>query len=53
MIDWIKARLCERTSLDGATLIGVCIIALVATPILKYAAVAGIVYGIWTIIKSE
>jgi len=52
-IDWLKARIKERTSWDGATIIAVSLIALLATPILKYAAIAGLAYGIWTFWKSE
>ena len=53
MIDWIKARLAERTSWDGATLVVICLIALFFTPVLKWAAWAGLIYGAWTIWKSE
>ena len=54
MIDWIKNRLAERTSLDGGALIGVGIVILFAgAPLIKLAAYAAIVYGAWTMWKSE
>ena len=53
MKNWIKARIEERTSLDGAILIGVGIIVLIAGPFAKLAAYAAIAYGAWTIWKKE
>ena len=50
---WIKKRLDERTSLDGAVLIGVGLVILIAGPFAKLAAYAAIAYGTWTIWKSE
>jgi|TARA_R110002167_G_scaffold285697_1_gene490747 hypothetical protein len=50
---WIKKRLDERTSLDGAVLIGIGLVILIAGPFAKLAAYAAIAYGIWTIWKSE
>ena len=50
---WIKSRLDERTSWDGAVLIGVGIVILIAGPFAKIAAYGAIVYGAWTIYKSE
>jgi len=50
---WIKKRLDERTSLDGAVLIGVGLVILIAGPFAKLAAYAAIAYGIWTIWKTE
>ena len=51
--NWIKERLDERTSLDGAVLIGVGLVILIAGPFAKLAAYAAIAYGIWTIWKAE
>ena len=51
--NWIKERLDERTSLDGAVLIGVGLVILIAGPFAKLAAYAAIAYGIWTIWKTE
>lgn len=53
MIDWIKDRLVERTSLDGTVLIVVGGIILFAGPLVDIAAWAAIVYGAWTLIKGE
>jgi hypothetical protein len=50
---WIKKRLDERTSLDGAVLIGIGLVILIAGPFAKLAAYAAIAYGAWTIWKSE
>ena len=50
---WIKKRLDERTSLDGAVLVGVGLVILIAGPFAKLAAYAAIAYGAWTIWKSE
>tara|TARA_X000001036_G_C20664098_1_gene800071 strand:+ start:646 stop:810 length:165 start_codon:yes stop_codon:yes gene_type:complete len=50
---WITSRLDERTSWDGAVLIGVGIVILIAGPFAKLAAYAAIAYGAWTIYKAE
>ena len=50
---WVKKRLRERTSLDGAVLIGVGVIVLIACPFAKLAAYGAIGYGIWTIWKKQ
>ena len=51
--DWILARWSERTSWDGATIIGVSLLILVAAPIVKLLAWPALAYGIWTLLKSE
>jgi len=51
--EWIKSRLEERTSWDGAMLIGVGFIVLIAGPFAKLAAYGAIAYGAWTIWKRE
>lgn len=53
IIDWIQARVNERTSWDGVTIIVISIIALIATPLVKYAAWIGLGYGAWTLWKRE
>ena len=45
MLDIIKARLSERTSWDGLTIIGVSLLVIVAAPIVKLISMASI--GIW------
>tara|TARA_B100000902_G_scaffold398633_1_gene466142 strand:+ start:869 stop:1042 length:174 start_codon:yes stop_codon:yes gene_type:complete len=52
-IDWIKTRLDERTSWDGAMLIGIGVIILIAGPLAKLAAWVAIGYGAWTLWKRE
>jgi hypothetical protein len=51
MIDWIKSRLTERTTLDGAALVGTGLVMLIAP--LNLIAYAAIAYGLWTMWKSE
>ena len=53
MINWMKDRVTERTSLDGAVLIGTALAILLAAPLLNVAAWIALVYGIWSIIKEE
>jgi hypothetical protein len=50
-MNWLKNRLSERTTLDGAVLIATGIaMLLVPVDLIAYAA---IFYGAWTIWKSE
>ena len=51
--DWVMARLAERTSWDGGVVIAVSLLALLASPLIKWAAWAGLLYGAWTIWKQE
>ena len=53
MIKWLKSRIEERTSWDGAALILMGVIVLIAGPFAKLAAYAAIAYGAWTIYKKE
>ncbi len=53
IVDWVQARVNERTSWDGLTIIIISIIALIATPLVKYAAWIGLAYGAWTLWKRE
>jgi hypothetical protein len=50
---WVSKRFTERTSWDGAMLILLGVLVLIAKPIAGLLAYAAIVYGIWTIWKSE
>ena len=50
---WENKRFKERTSWDGAALIAVGVIVLIAGPLAKIAAYGAIAYGAWTIWKSE
>ena len=53
MITWMKNRIKEMTTWNGMTLIAVGLIILFAGAFAKYAAYAAIVYGAWSIWKSE
>lgn len=52
-IDWLQARLRERTSWDGFTIIVISLMVLVASPLVRYAAWAGLIYGAWTLWHQE
>ncbi len=52
-INWIKSRIEERTTWDGAVLIGLGVVVLIAKPIAGILAYAAIAYGAWTIWKKE
>ena len=51
--NFITSRLEERTSLDGAILIALGVLILIAGPFAKLAAYGAIAYGAWTIYKKE
>ena len=51
--EWVKARWAERTSWDGAALIAVGVLALVAHPLMHLAAWGAILWGAWTLWKEE
>ena len=53
VIDWIQLRLKERTSWDGLTIIVISILALLASPLIKYVAWGGLGYGAWTLWKKD
>jgi len=50
---WVANRFTERTSWDGAVLILLGVLVLIAKPIAGLLAYAAIAYGAWTIWKSE
>ena len=50
---WVMARNGERTSWDGGVIIGVSLLALMASPLIKWAAWGGLLYGAWTLYKEE
>ena len=50
---WITNRLKERTTWDGAALVALGVVVLIAKPIAGLVAYGAIVYGAWTIWKSE
>ena len=50
---FIKDRLKERTTLDGAILIGAGVTFLIFKPIAAIVAYAAIIYGAYTILKKD
>jgi hypothetical protein len=52
-MNWFKDRCVERTSWDGAWLLALGVLVLVATPIAKLLAWVAVIWGVWTICKSE
>jgi hypothetical protein len=52
-VAWAKDRLQERTTWDGAILIGAGVAFLVLEPFAKLIAYGAILYGAWTIWKNE
>ena len=53
MINWIKNRISERTTWDGAVCIALGLLVLFLTPLAKIAAGVAIAWGLLTIWKSE
>lgn len=53
MLKWVTNRVKERTTWDGAALVALGVIVLIAKPIAGLVAYAAIAYGAWTIWKSE
>jgi len=53
MKKWITNRIKERTTWDGAALVALGVVVLIAKPIAGLVAYAAIAYGAWTIWKKE
>mgnify|MGYP001494344291 FL=1 len=53
MLDYLKARIKERTSWDGGVIIAGSLAIILFGGIVKIAAWAGLAYGIWTLVKPE
>lgn len=53
MVNWIKARLAERTSWDGLTIVIVSALVIVASPFVKLLAWPALVWGLYTLYKKE
>ena len=51
--DWVMARVGERTSLDGLLLIGGCLSVILFGGLAKIAAWVGVVWGVYTLVKSD
>ena len=52
-MEYIKKIVGERTSLDGTVLIAVGVVCVLFAPLVKWAAYAAIVYGVWTLLMKE
>jgi len=52
-MSWIKDRLFERTTWDGAVLIGAGLAFLLFKPIASLVAYGAIAYGAWTLYTKE
>ena len=52
-MDWLKQRVSERTSWDGAVIIVVCGLVLFTGGLAKLLAIGGMCYGIWTCYEAE
>ena len=52
-VEWVKDRIKERTSLDGAVQVAAGGRVLLLGPLADLAAWAMVAYGAWTIWKSE
>ena len=52
-MEWLKARVYERTSWDGAVIIAGCLVILLTGGLAKLLAFAGLLYGAWTCYKAE
>ena len=50
---WVKDRFAERTSLDGVALVAIGVIALFFSPLVTFAAYGAIIYGAYTLLKSD
>jgi len=53
MKNWVIKRISERTTWDGAALVALGVVVLIAKPIAGALAYAAILYGAWTIWKAE
>ena len=52
-MNWLKARWAERSSWDGTVLIGIGVVCLLFSPLVKWLAWGAIIYGAWTLFKKE
>ena len=51
--NWCGDRFKERTSCDGGMLVAGCLCVILLGGIAKWAAWAGLVWGIYTLVKSQ
>jgi len=53
MMDYIKSKMKESSTLDGAGILIACILIIVFAPLAKIIAYAGIAYSVWKIVKKD
>ena len=53
MMDYIKNRMKESSTLDGAGILIACVLIILFGPLAKIIAYAGIAYSIWKILKKD
>tara|TARA_B100001057_G_C22296190_1_gene736406 strand:+ start:219 stop:398 length:180 start_codon:yes stop_codon:yes gene_type:complete len=51
--DWVMARVGERTSWDGILLIAGCLSVILFGGLAKMAAWVGLIWGVYTLVKSD
>lgn len=51
--DWIVARVKERTSWDGATIVGGSVLILMGAPIIEMLAWPALIWGVYTLVKEQ
>ena len=51
--EYMKGRLGELSSLDGAVIVGISLGAILLAPIVKYLGLTGLVYGTYRIFKVD
>ena len=52
-MSWVKARVSERTSWDGAVICAGCLVVLLTGGLAKALAWVGLAYGAWTMYMEE
>ena len=53
MIKWLKSRISERTSWDGAVIVAVSLSIIIFNGLIWWAAWLALAYGIFTLVKEE
>lgn len=51
--EWFKARAAEATTWDGITILIISGAVLLASPFVKWLALAGLVYGAYRVLQKE
>tara|TARA_R110000822_G_scaffold57865_1_gene145064 strand:+ start:2317 stop:2478 length:162 start_codon:yes stop_codon:yes gene_type:complete len=52
-MNWLKSRLKERSTLDGVAMVAFCGAVILFGDLAQLFAMAGVVYGLCTIFKSD